>query len=89
MASLTTSIFVRFSTSSVPDGFDSTRYYQVYAIDVVDDEQTRFLLSDKHGRYQWVSSENVRRFNPRIRHNVVSPLGTKPQPPPQQEEQPG
>ena len=81
MASLTTSIFVRFSANKVPDGFDMTRYYQVYAIDVFDDgsgDQTRFLLSDKHGRYQWILSEDLRRFNPRMRRSVVTPSGTKP-----------
>lgn len=75
---MTATIFVRFATKAVPEGFDPIRYYQVYAIDVFDDsekEHTRFLLADRHGRYQWVDSENLRRFNPRMHRSVIAPPG--------------
>lgn len=73
---LTTIICVRFAKTPA-EGFDAERYYQVYAIDPFtgddNEDQTRFLLADKHGKYQWVQMSDVRRFNPRKNRNVIVP----------------
>ena len=43
-----------------PDGFDD-RPYPVLGIDVIDDQETRFLLADREGRFSWIDMATLRR----------------------------
>jgi len=39
----------------VPAGFRSNNTYKVYECDIIDDEETRLLLSDDQGNFKWVN----------------------------------
>jgi glucose-6-phosphate 1-dehydrogenase len=71
------SFFVRFQ-NELPSGFDKERVYPVLAIDVVDDQETRFLLSNTAGEFAWVGMSDVRRASkadsaPNQRYNHKTP----------------
>lgn len=56
---MTGTTFVKF-VGEKPEGFDD-RPYPVLGIDVIDDQETRFLLADKEGRFAWIDMATLRR----------------------------
>jgi hypothetical protein len=44
----------------VPQGFRSNSTYKAYECDIIDDEETRLLLSDDQGNLKWVSMSKLK-----------------------------
>jgi len=56
---MTGTTFVKF-VGEKPEGFDD-RPYPVLGIDVIDDQETRFLLADREGKFSWIDMSTLRR----------------------------
>jgi hypothetical protein len=44
----------------VPSGFRGNNTYRVYEIDIIDDAETRLLLSDDSGNLKWIEMSKVK-----------------------------
>lgn len=62
MLNPTAQLFVHFAPNiQIPKGLQAGFPYPVFAIDINEEEDTRFLLSNRAGEFIWVSSKLVRR----------------------------
>lgn len=44
----------------VPPGFRPNNTYKAYEVDIIDDEETRLLLSDDQGNFKWVNMSKLK-----------------------------
>jgi hypothetical protein len=64
MATMLNALFVRFE-SAPPEGFQADFDYPVFCVDVVADDETRFLIANRTGQFRWVDMNEVRRASSR------------------------
>jgi hypothetical protein len=64
MATMVNALFVRFE-SAPPEGFQADFDYPVFCVDVISDEETRFLIANRAGQFRWVDMNEVRRASNR------------------------